>query len=91
MPTRLAQMRGGVHGLASLYWYRPEELRGKNFLFVTMRDDLTSRLSGIFAEVTEEAPFLVMRGGTVVRRVSFLRCRDLLQPEGTFTRLPPAR
>jgi len=90
LPTRLARMTGGVHGLASLYWYRPEELRGKNFLFVTMREGISSRLSGIFAEVTEEPPFLVMRNGTVVRRVFFLRCRDLLRPEETFTRLAPA-
>ena len=37
--------------------------------------------------MTEEPPFLVERGGTVVRRVLFLRCRDLRHPEGTFTRL----
>jgi 4-amino-4-deoxy-L-arabinose transferase-like glycosyltransferase len=90
MPTRLARVGGGVHGLASLYWYRPEELRGKNFLFVTTRGGLARPLSGVFAEVAEEPPFLVERNGAVVRRVFFLRCRDLLRPEGTFTRLAPA-
>ena len=29
LPTRLARVRGGAHGLASLYWYRPEELLGE--------------------------------------------------------------
>lgn len=87
LPTRLARVRGGVHGLASLYWYRPEELRGRNFLFVTEREGLAAPLSEIFAEVTEEPPFLVERDGRVVRRVFFLRCQDLRHPEGTFTRL----
>jgi hypothetical protein len=76
-----------MHGLASLYWYRPEELRGKDFLFVTIRDGLAAPLSEIFAEVSEEAPFLIERNGRVVRRVFFLRCRDLLRPAGTFPRL----
>ena len=91
LPTRLARVRGGAHGLASLYWYRPEELIGRNFLFVTEREGLSAPLSEIFTEVTEEPPFLVERGGTVVRRVLFLRCRDLRHPEGTFTRLAPSR
>jgi hypothetical protein len=87
MPTRLARVGGGIHGLASLYWYRPEELRGKDFLFVSTRDGLDAPLSEIFAAVSEEPPFLIERNGRVVRRVFFLRCRDLLRPEGTFTRL----
>jgi 4-amino-4-deoxy-L-arabinose transferase-like glycosyltransferase len=88
LPTRLAHVGGGVHGLASLYWYRPEDLRGKDFLFVTTRQGMGPRLAGIFAEVTEEPPFLIRRNGTLVRQVYFLRCRDLRRPEGVFTRLP---
>jgi 4-amino-4-deoxy-L-arabinose transferase-like glycosyltransferase len=91
LPTRLARVRGGAHGLASLYWYRPEELLGSNVLFVTERDGLAAPLSEIFTDVTEEPPFLVERGGTVVRRVHFLRCGGLQHPEGTFTRLGPSR
>jgi len=90
LPTRLARVRGGAHGLASLYWYRPVELIGKNFLFVTEREGLAAPLSEIFKEVIEEPPFLVERGGNVVRRVLFLRCRGLRHPEGTFTRLAPS-
>jgi 4-amino-4-deoxy-L-arabinose transferase-like glycosyltransferase len=90
LPTRLARVRGGAHGLASLYWYRPEELVGRNFLFVTEREGMLPPLAEIFTEVTEEPPFLVERGGTVVRRVLFLRCRLLRHPEGTFTRLAPS-
>ena len=87
LPTRLARVRGGAHGLASLYWYRPEELQGKDVLFVTEREELATPLSEIFASVAEEQPFLVERDGRVVRRVFFLRCRDLRRPEGTFTRV----
>jgi hypothetical protein len=98
LPTRLAHVRGGVHGLASLYWYRPEELQGRDFLFVTEREGLAAPLSEIFAGVVEKPPFLVERDGRVVRRVFFLHCRDLRRPEGTFTRVsmqsavpPPVR
>ena len=88
IPTRLARVHGGIHGLASLYWYRPEELRGKDFLFVTERDGLGDGLRQAFAVVSEEAPLVIQHNGRTVRRVHFLRCRDLRSPEGVFTRLP---
>ncbi len=91
LPTRLAWVNRGVHGLASLYWYTPEELRGRDFLFVTERDGLQATLCERFASVTQEPPLVITRDGRAVRTVFFLRCRDLLHPEGTFTRLPPAR
>ncbi len=87
--TRLARVHGGIHGLASLYWYRPEDLRGRDFLFVTERDGQAEALRRVFASVTEEAPLLIRHDDRTVRRVLFLRCRDLLHPEGVFTRLPP--
>ncbi|HVN75554.1 MAG TPA: hypothetical protein VMT19_04500, partial [Thermoanaerobaculaceae bacterium] len=89
--TRLARVHGGIHGLASLYWYRPDELRGKDFLFVTEREGMTDALRPLFAAVSEEPPLLIRRDGRIVRRVRFLRCRDLLAPEGVFTRLPNGR
>ncbi|TAM54399.1 MAG: hypothetical protein EPN53_04205 [Acidobacteria bacterium] len=88
MPTRLARVHGGIHGLASLYWYPPEALRGRDFLFVTERTGLEAPLAAIFASVREEPPFVVARDGRAVRTIRFLRCRDLLRPEGVFTRLP---
>jgi hypothetical protein len=91
LPTRLARVNGGVHGLASLYWYWPEELRGKDFLFVTEREGLRAALCDVFTSVTEESPLLIVRDGRVVRAVYLMHCRNLLRPEGTFTRLPPAR
>ncbi len=93
--TRLARVHGGVHGLASLYWYPPEALRGRDFLFVTERTGLEAPLAAVFASVREEPPFVVEHDGRPVRTIYFLRCRDLLRPEGVFTRLPalqpPAR
>ncbi len=88
MPTRLARVHGGIHGLASLYWYPPETLRGKDFLFVTERDGLGDSLRDVFESVSEELPFVIRREGRTVRRVLFLRCRNLVHPEGVFTRLP---
>jgi 4-amino-4-deoxy-L-arabinose transferase-like glycosyltransferase len=90
IPTRLARINEGIHGLASLYWYRPEELRGKDVLFVTEREGLEPRLAAIFATVREEPPFEIRRGGRAVRRVLFFRCRDLIRPGGVFTRLRQA-
>jgi 4-amino-4-deoxy-L-arabinose transferase-like glycosyltransferase len=88
LPTRLARVTGGVHGLASLYWYSPQELEGKSFLFVTEREGLAAPLAKLFARVSEEPPLVIERDGRVVRRVYFLRCTALLHPEGVFTRLP---
>jgi 4-amino-4-deoxy-L-arabinose transferase-like glycosyltransferase len=90
LPTRLARVGGGVHGLASLYWYRPAELEGRDFLFVTERQGLAAKLNSLFAGVLEEPPLTIERDGRVVRRVFFFQCTNLLHPEGVFTRLPKA-
>jgi dolichol-phosphate mannosyltransferase len=87
LPTRLAHVKPGKHGLASLYWYSAEELRGSDVLFVTEKHQVDQRLRQIFAEVSEERPLKVVRKGQVVRTIRLLRCRDLMQPEGVFTRL----
>ena len=87
MPTRLAHIRGGRHGLASLYWYRPADLMGRDVLFVTDRDGQEEALRGLFEEVRALPPIEVTRHGTVVRQVLLYRCRSLQHPEGAFTRL----
>jgi len=91
LPTRLAHVRPGKHGLASLYWYPPGELRGRSFLFVTKRTDVDAPLEGLFQNVEEENPIVIRRGGRIVRTVRLLRCENLLHPEGPFTRLSPER
>jgi 4-amino-4-deoxy-L-arabinose transferase-like glycosyltransferase len=87
MPTRLAHIRGGTHGLASLYWYRPSELRGRDMLFVTARPGQEEQLADLFEEVRPQPPIEVVRGGRAVRTMLIYRCRNLLHPEGAFTRL----
>jgi 4-amino-4-deoxy-L-arabinose transferase-like glycosyltransferase len=88
LPTRLGHIHGGVHGLASLFWYRPEELRGRDFLFVTERAGLEPQLAKLFSTVSEEPPYLVELDGHVFRRIRFYRCHDLKHPEFYFSRLP---
>jgi 4-amino-4-deoxy-L-arabinose transferase-like glycosyltransferase len=87
--ARLADIGHGRHGLASLYWYPPDELVGRNVLFVTTHDgDATDEaLATIFSEVAEEAPIEIVHDGRVVRRLRVLRCSDLEQPVPAFTRL----
>jgi 4-amino-4-deoxy-L-arabinose transferase-like glycosyltransferase len=87
LTTRLAHISGGSHGLASLYWHPPEALRGGNALFATERDDLADRLTALFDEVREDEPLEIVRNGRVVRHFRIYRCRNLLYPEGAFTRL----
>jgi len=87
LPTRLAHVKPGKHGLASLYWYTPAELRDRDVLFVTSKRGVDRALEEIFAAVTEEEPLKIVRNGTVVRSLRVLRCRRLLRPEGVFTRL----
>jgi len=92
VPTRLALLTRGRHGLGSLYWYRPEDLVGHDVLFFTERDTLEERLTARFEEVREEhPPFAVRADGRLLRTVRFYRCRNLRTPTGVFTRLPAAR
>ncbi|HPC83751.1 MAG TPA: glycosyltransferase family 39 protein [Thermoanaerobaculaceae bacterium] len=87
-PARLARLTGGKHGLASLYWHPPASLRGRDVLFVTEDPrKIGPRLAPLFASVAEVGEITVERGGTVVRRATLFRCRDLRAPEGVFTRL----
>ncbi len=88
MPTRLAWVKKyAVSGLPSLYWYHPSELRGRNFLFVTEKSGFDDKLRQIFEQVDVEPPIEIRRDGKVVRSVRVLRCRNLLEPRGTFTLL----
>ncbi len=88
LPTRLANVNRGSHGLASLYWYAPDDLVGADVLFVTKRDGFDDRLRELFADVVEEDPIVVRLDGEPVRRMRVLRCRDLRRPDGGFSALP---
>jgi 4-amino-4-deoxy-L-arabinose transferase-like glycosyltransferase len=87
LPTALANVRGGVHGLASLYWHRPEQLTGVDAFFVSEKADTAGLITPLFAECVGEEPIRVMLDGREIRHVHVLRCYDLRQPVPAFTRL----
>jgi hypothetical protein len=89
LETRLANINNGLHGLASLYWVEPADLRGRDFLFVAddRRGDMDEKLAAIFAEVEEQPPIEIHRHGRLIRSLRVLRCRDLQEPVPAFTRL----
>jgi len=87
VPTRLAHITGGTHGLASLYWHRPSELEGGDMLFVTDRDDVKARLYPLFEAVEEQSPIEIVRADRVVRTMRLFACRNLLSATPAFSRL----
>ena len=89
LDTRLADVDRGRHGLASLYWYEPDELEGRDFLFVTASDRsrIDDGLAAIFGSVEAQPPIEIIRQGRIVRRLRVLRCRDLREPVPALTRL----
>jgi 4-amino-4-deoxy-L-arabinose transferase-like glycosyltransferase len=87
IPAALAHF-GGMHGFASLYWHPPEYYDGIDVLFVTERTKNDKHLFPLFEECVEEEPIRIERGGEIAREVRAIRCRNLLRPEPTFSRLP---
>ena len=87
--TRLGRVMGrGLHGLASLYWHTPDELRGADVLFLTdEKDKIGEQLDLLFAECREADPIRIYRHGRMVRYEDVFHCRDLQEPSPTFTRL----
>jgi 4-amino-4-deoxy-L-arabinose transferase-like glycosyltransferase len=88
VPTRL--LGSGRHGLAALYWDRPEELEGRDFLYFTTAEHKTWRLPQMFDAVERLEPYIVKHEGQVVRTYLFFRCRNLREPSPLFTLLPRA-
>ena len=89
LETRLANVNNGLHGLASLYWHEPDDLIGRNFLFVAndRRGDMHLKLAEVFATVEEQPPIEIHRRGQFIRSLRVLRCSDLKEPVPAFTRL----
>jgi len=89
LPIVLGDTAGGDHGLASLYWMTPEELRGRNVLFVSKHKfSPEPELRKRFERVEALAPIDLMRNGKLVRRFVVFRCTNLLRPEKAFTLIP---
>ena len=88
VPTALARLRGGKHGLASLYWRPPGHWQGADVLFVTERPRVGDGIVPLFESCREEDPIRVLRHGRVVREMRVIRCENLLEPSPAFSRLP---
>lgn len=86
----LVQVSEGKHGVDALYWRRPEELRGRDFLVVTERDSTAAELAERCGRLVRDADYAIVRGKRTLRVLRFYRCQELLRPEGALTRLPPA-
>jgi len=87
LPIYLADVDRGMHGLASLYWYRPERFVGRDFLIVTERERIREPLHELCSELQELPPVVVRHGGVSVREVHLFRCRELKSAAGVFSRL----
>jgi hypothetical protein len=86
LEPRLAHLTGGKHGLASLYWYAPDDLVGREALVVTESSRLPRLIAPYCSPLEEEEPLEVVREGRVVRSFRVLRCGSILRDDGAFTR-----
>ena len=73
LPTRLAHITGGEHGLASLYWYEWDDLIGHNALLVTEKEGVAAKIAPYCRDVEALEPSLIVRGVELVRSVSLFR------------------
>ena len=87
--SRLGRIMGrGLHGLASMYWHTPESLKGSDMLFLTdEKGKIGEQLEMLFVRCEEEEPIRIYRQGRMVRYEDVLRCKNLREPNPTFTRL----
>ena len=87
LPTRLAHITGGEHGLASLYWYEWDDLIGRNALLVTEKEGVAAKIAPYCRDVeTLEPNSCIVRGDQLVRSVSLFRCHEVIWDGGAFTR-----
>jgi 4-amino-4-deoxy-L-arabinose transferase-like glycosyltransferase len=93
LESRFLHIKGGQHGLASLYWYPPEDFAGRRILFFTENPGQEEKLRRHFRRVEIEPPLVVPIGEAGMRTLSLARCEDPLDPRPFLTRLdgPAAR
>lgn len=90
LATRLANITGGSHGLASLYWYEEDALLGKDLTVLSSKE----KRAGVWLEencreLAEEDPIEFRRSGEVIRSLAVFRCHGLKMDGGLFGRLKP--
>jgi len=87
LPTRLANLREGRHGLASLYWYTRDDMLGRDLTILSTKKRKTEAwLLANCTELEEEAPIEVQRNGEVIRHFDVYRCIGLKTDGGLFAR-----
>lgn len=91
LPVHLADVDGGIHGLAALYWLPPERFEGVDLVWVTKRGRTLAALADMCGEVLALPPVEVRSGGVVVREIQLARCIDARPAPGVMSRLPPQR
>ncbi|MEN8165150.1 MAG: glycosyltransferase family 39 protein [Acidobacteriota bacterium] len=84
--ARLASLARGKHGLASLYWYEPGDLIGRDALVVTPKGRLARLLPTFCTEVEELEPVEHRREDEVIRQLLLFRCRGITRDQGAFAR-----
>jgi len=87
LESRFLHIKGGKHGLASLYWYPPEDFEGRQILFFTENPGQEETLRQHFRTVEIEPPLVVPIGEAGQRTLIVARCDDPLNPRPFLTRL----
>jgi len=91
LESRLLHIKGGKHGLASLYWYPPEDFEGRRILFFTENEDQEEQLRRHFRRVEIEPPLVIPIGEAGQRTLVIARCEDPLNPRPFLTRLTASK
>jgi hypothetical protein len=88
LPIVLGDVDGGEHGIGSLYWHAPAQLRGRDVLFATEQASFDARrLARYFQRIEALPPIRVHRDGRLIREFRLFRCTGLRQPSPAFSRL----
>ena len=87
LASRFLHIKGGKHGLASLYWYPPEDFEGRRILFFTENPGQEEKLRQRFRRVETEPPLVIPIGEAGQRTLIVARCEDPLNPRPFLTRL----
>jgi len=90
LPTRLANIAGGTHGLASLYWYPAGDVVGRDLTLISDKETRSETwLRANCDSVEKEAPIVVRRNGEILRSLAVFRCSGLRRDDGLFGRGRP--
>ena len=90
LPTRLANITGGSHGLASLYWYPAGDMIGRDLTLISGKENRSEAwLQANCEHLEKEAPIIFRRKGEILRSLAVFRCSGLKRDDGFFARGRP--